>query len=165
MNSWEWKLESWAIAACVAAGILPPTLQLRHHDDKDPAANDRVFFLAVTEQNDPPGTPVYETQLTVEYRTTNRDAAVTDPIFEDIIAVFSNPGALDYAALLFPGGLWYDQESSDDNRTDGRDTRERNRSFDFRLAQSGDPTDFQFISDPAGTVVTDGNGFYIISAP
>lgn len=140
-NSTEWKLEEFAIQQCVAADTLPDGLALRHHDDASPAPPRRIFFEAVMGEQDPafqgtPGVAVYTFALTAEYRTTDRDATVTDPIFAALLTALTNPKSNVAANAYFAGGLWFEQENSTDARTDGTNTRNRSRTYEFRVGQT-----------------------------
>lgn len=135
-NSPEYNLESFAIAAAQASGVVPQTLQLRHHDDGGDADTERIFFEATTGNQDPPDSQVYEMQLLIEFRSTNRDATETDPIFAGIIKAMVLPAVGIVGRELFPGGLWMDQEQSEDARNDSADTRSRSRTYNFHAGQS-----------------------------
>lgn len=136
-SSWEWKLEEWAIAQCNAAASLPDTLQLRHHDDADQAATERIFFKATTGEQNPPGLEIYNTALLVEFRSTNRNSAQTDAIFAEMFAIFTRPIGNIPENSYFTAGLWFDQEESTNARNDGDNTRDRSRTFAFQVGQIG----------------------------
>src|SRR5436190_22883092 len=119
-NSLEWMLEEWAlqqVAAAVATGNAQFSalsgIQARHHDDGNDASPTRIFFEAVQGEQDPafqgnPGVPVYVTMMTAEYRTTDRDATVTDPIFAALLKVFTQqPMPTVAASANMAGGLWF----------------------------------------------------------
>ncbi len=160
-SSWEWRLEEWAIQQCNAAGTLG-TLQLRHHDDEDQADKERVFFQAITGQQNPPGEQVYDTTLLVEFRSTDRDATQTDAIFAKILAVFINPSADVAANDYFGAGLWFDQEESNNARSDGANTRDRSRTFMFQVGQVD--ISVTVIEDDSETVIEDDAETVITSA-
>lgn len=134
-SSWERLLEDWAIAQCRAAGTLPTTLQLRNHDDAGDASDERIYFEATTGQQNPPGVEVYDTTLLVEFRSTNRNANETDPIFAALFKIFTNPKSNVPQNLNFTNGLWFNQEESNDARSDGENTRDRSRTFLFQVGQ------------------------------
>lgn len=139
-NSLEYQLEEWAIQQCAAAGTLSGT-PLRHHDDGTDAAPRRIFFEAVQGEQDPAfqGSPlvaVYAFTLTAEYRTTDTNATVTDPIFAALLKALTNPIGTVAANSYFSGGLWFEQESGSDARADGTNTRNRSRTYEFRVGQT-----------------------------
>ncbi len=149
--SYEYLLESWAIAQCQAAATLPSGLQLRHHDDAEQCSDERIYFQATTGQQNPPGVEVYDTTLLVEFRSTNRNASQTDAIFSEMFAIFTNPNADIPENIPFAAGLWFDQEESNDARNDGDNTRDRSRTFLFQVGQEVGAV---VVSDNAGIVVT-----------
>lgn len=133
MSSWEWKLEEFGIRAALAGMI---TIPCKHHDDPTQADNERIVFFAVTGEQDPPDSPVYAATLQVELRTTNRNAAQVDAIFNDIENAFAIAGSTSWAAATFSAGLSMDQEDSQDNRSDSKDTRKRSRTYKFHMGQT-----------------------------
>lgn len=133
-SSWEYNLESFGIACAVAAGI---TIPLNHHDESTDAATERLIFTATDGEQDPTGLPVYTAKLDVELRTTNRDATATDQLFAAIEEIFRYgmqfyPGTLLTARLLFPAGLWLELDASQNDRSDGANTRKRSRTYEFK---------------------------------
>lgn len=156
--SWERKLELWAIAQCNAAGTLPVGLQLRPHDDAGAANEERIYFEATTGNQNPPAATVedgqvYDTLLLAEFRSTNRDATETDAIFAELMAIFSDPDATVPENGYFTAGLWFDQEESQNARSDGQDTRNRSRTFTFQVGH--DDTAQTVVEDDAEVIVTD----------
>lgn len=133
-NSYEWKLEDWAIRAAQYANMFPETLPKLHHDDREQAAQERIVFEAVTGDEEPAGSGVFTTELAAEFRSTNREVSETDDMFAALMAAFASPGAIAYATELFPGGLWFDQDASENSRNDGRDSKTRSRTFSFSVA-------------------------------
>lgn len=134
MASWEYKLEEFGIIAATAATTIPSTLAKVHHDESDEAKTERLIFFATTGEEDPPDSRVFNTSLQIELRSTSRDAEEIDSIFAAIEAAFSLPNVIQSVMDFFPGGLWYNQEQSNNDRTESRDTRKRSRTYAFNVA-------------------------------
>lgn len=111
------------------ANTLP--IPVVHHDAAGDAATERIILTATTGEENPAGGNVFETSLLAELRSTSRNPQQIDDIFAALVAAFQEPGALIYAAELFPGGLWYLNEESKNERSDSRDTRKRSRTYAF----------------------------------
>lgn len=131
--SWERKLELYGIAAARASTIIPQSLPKVCHDESAPADVERLVFTATTGNQDPPDAQIYDTELLVELRSTNRNAEQLDEIWAEIEKSFQKPAALIVAMNLFPAGLWFLDERSENDRSDSPNTRKRSRRFFFSV--------------------------------
>jgi hypothetical protein len=117
------KVELWVIAA-LAAGSLPGGLAVRQIDSDTEAPQERVIVNATVGERQLEGPEAYAVDINIELRSTTRDAAAVDSIFDAVEAAIEDADAgTGFSVLVF----FFERASSDSSR--GGNTRTRSRTY------------------------------------
>lgn len=134
MSSLKIALETWAIGAVASAGGILTGIQTAHVDDSSQAKQERLIFGATVKDQELQGAEYYVTDLQIELRDSNRNAAQVDAIFAFLEQLFKSMSAVNnYSAGTYFTELIFFPEDMDSKADRSDNSRIRSRTYPFRL--------------------------------
>jgi hypothetical protein len=134
MSSLKIALESWAMGAVASAGGILTGIQTAHVDDSSQVKQERLIFGATVHSQELQGAQYFPTDLQIELRDSDRDAANSDAIFAFIEQLFKSMSKVNnyQAATYFTELIFFPEEM--DSKADRSDnSRIRSRTYPFRV--------------------------------
>lgn len=134
MSSLKIALESWGMGAVLASGGPLMGIQCVHVDDSSQVNQERLVFSATVHAQELQGAMAYPSDLKIELRNTNRDAAASDLVFAALEALFIGMSAdNNYFAANYFTYLIFFPEDMDSNAERSDNSRIRSRTYPFRI--------------------------------
>ncbi len=136
-QSLEYKVEEFAIQSISGTQGLPLGIQIAHHDNTEDAETERIIVKATAGEQELEGPQCYPVSLSVELRTTNRNAEYVESVFTTIWNALKPDGifyGVPYATQQLDP-LIYISEVGTDNRQDSKNTRNRSRTITFKALE------------------------------